>query len=89
MRPLENPFTLLLPSDHRFFGQTYEHVKAAYSQISELVYYGRYAFSDLMQMPVNVRSFMYAKLEATIKRENEIKEQQASQSQQTGMVRRG
>lgn len=42
-----------------------------------------------MQMPVNVRSFMYAKLEATIKRENEIKEQQASQGQQTGMVRRG
>ena len=86
MRPPENPFSLLLPSDHRFFGQTYEHVRAAYEQISDMVYYGKYDFNAVMQMPVNLRSYLYAKLDSIIKRENEIKEVQSQQN--FGMVQR-
>jgi hypothetical protein len=51
-----------------------------------MVYYGKYDFNAVMQMPVNLRSYLYAKLDSIIKRENEIKEVQSQQN--FGMVQR-
>ena len=45
-----------------------------YEQIFDICYYGGggFTFKDVMEMPVNVRSFYYSKLAAVKEKENEI-----------------
>lgn len=64
MRAQETPFVLTLPSDWTFFGLTFEYNQRVYEQIFDLSFYGQggFTYSDVYHMPVNLRSFYYAKL---------------------------
>lgn len=59
-----NPFVLTLPSDWTFFGLTFEYNQRVYDQIYELSFYGQggFPYEDVYNMPVNLRSYYYAKL---------------------------
>ncbi len=72
MRRLETPFVLTLPSDHRFFGLNFDYNQKVYEQIFDMCYHGNGAFNfrDLMEMPVNLRSFYYMKLGQEKEKEN-------------------
>lgn len=67
-----NPFVLQLPSDHRFFGLNFDYNQKVYEQIFDLCYYGQggFQFRDVMEMPVNLRSFYYMKLGSIIEERN-------------------
>lgn len=68
------PFVIQLPSDHRFFGLTYEYNQRVYEQIFDICYYGKggFNFIDVMQMPVNLRSFYYLRLSKIVQEENDL-----------------
>ena len=59
-----NPFVLQLASDWTFFGLTFSYNQRVYDQIFELAFYGEGGFSydEVYNMPVNLRSYYYAKL---------------------------
>ena len=67
-----NPFEVQLPSTHHFFGLNFDYNQTVYEQIFDLCYYGQggFQFSDVMQMPVNLRSFYYMKLAKIIEERN-------------------
>ena len=74
-----NPFVLQLPSDWTFFGLTFEYNQRVYDQIFDLSFYGQggLPYDDVYNMPVNLRSYYYAKLvdimEARRKEQENIK----------------
>lgn len=55
---------LRLPSDQAFFGLTSEYDRVVMDQVFDLSYYtkGGFPFEQVYNMPVNVRSYYYAKL---------------------------
>ena len=59
-----NPFVLTLPSDSTFFGLTFEYNQRVYDQIFDISFYGQggMTYSEVFEMPVNLRSYYYAKL---------------------------
>ena len=73
MRLLDSPFAVRLPSDQTFFGLTPEYDKLVMDQCWELGYYGEgsLTMTEAYNLPINVRSYYYAKLVATKKAEAE------------------
>ena len=57
-----NPFAVQLQSDLTFFGLTSDYDQRVMDQIFDLVYHGHFAFEDAYNLPVNIRSYYYAKL---------------------------
>lgn len=55
---------LKLPSDSTFFGLTYEYNQRVFDQIFDLTFNGQggFTYTELYQMPVNLRSYYYLKL---------------------------
>lgn len=55
---------LTLPSDHSFFGLTFEYNQRVFDQIFDICFYseGAFHFRDVYEMPVNLRSYYYVKL---------------------------
>ena len=54
-----------------FFGLRPTDRVALHNQLFELVYYGHFLYSDLYNMPVYIKSFLYKKLIDTRKNERE------------------
>jgi hypothetical protein len=68
----------MLPSDQTFFGLTFDYDQRVMDQVFDLIYYskGGFTFTELYEMPVNLRSYYYVKLAQTL--ENEAAAQKSS-----------
>lgn len=81
-----NPFVLQLPSDWTFFGLTFEYNQRVYDQIFDLAFYGQggFTYNDVYHMPVNLRSYYYAKISDIMRMRFEENEK----AKEVGRVRR-
>ena len=72
---------LTFPSASRFFGLTSEYRASLFSQIHEIVFYGKggYDFHTVYNMPIWLRNFTFKKI-----REHYEKEQEAYESSKGG-----
>ena len=68
---------LRLPSDLTFFGLTYEYNQRVFDQIFDLVFnsQGGFTYTEIYQMPVNLRSYYYLKLSNIIESRNKTQEE--------------
>ncbi len=73
MRPQASPFAVTLPSGHHFFGLNYDYNRKVYEQIFDLCFYGQggFHFFEVMEMPVNLRAFYYAKMAKILEERNQ------------------
>lgn len=72
-----------LPSDQTFFGLTPEYDQRIMDQIFDLTFYGQggFNFTELYQMPVNLRSYYYAKLAKILEERQKAAEAQSQKNQ--------
>ena len=64
---------LTFPSASRFFGLTSEYRAALFSQIHEIVFYGKggYDFHTVYNMPIWLRNFTFRKIQEHYEKEQE------------------
>jgi hypothetical protein len=62
----------MLELNHTFFGLTNEYIQRVYDQIFELIMHseGGFEYESILRMPVNVRSYYYAKLVEFVNKRN-------------------